>query len=149
MDSPSPQPTVPRHGAVPLSCDMRGTVLIEAAFVLPLVIALLFGILIYGTWFMTAHLIQQAASDAARSALAGLTDTERRTLVDQAVTRSLAGSSWINTQKLQVTTPGLSAGYYNVRLTYDLQGTPLFATSLVPLPTTSIQREAVVKVDTQ
>lgn len=147
MHNPAPRPTDPRRRAASLSHDRRGSVLVEAAFVLPLLIGLLFGILIYGCWFMTAHNIQQAANEAARTALAGLDDAERRMLVDQAVTRSLAGSTLIDTHLLHVTTPGLSGGYYSVRLTYDLQADPLFAASLVPLPTTSIQREAVVRVE--
>jgi Flp pilus assembly protein TadG len=146
MHSPDPQLADPRRRAASLSHDRRGSVLVEAAFALPLLIGLLFGILIYGSWFMTAHSIQQAANDAARTALAGLDDTERRTLVDQAVTRSLAGSTLVDAHLLHVTT-SMVGGYYSVRLTYDLQGDSLFAASPVPLPTTSIQREAVVRVE--
>lgn len=146
MHNPNPQPTDPRRRAASLSHDRRGSVLVEAAFALPLLIGLLFGILIYGSWFMTAHSIQQAANDAARTALAGLDDTERRALVDQAVTRSLAGSTLVDAHLLHVTT-SMAGGYYSVRLTYDLQADALFAASPVPLPTTSIQREAVVRVE--
>lgn len=148
MHSPGPPPIGPRPRAISLLRERRGSVLVEAAFALPLLIGLLFGILIYGSWFMTAHSIQQAANDAARVALAGLDETERRTLVNQAVTRALTGSTLVDARLLHVTT-NLSAGYYSVRLTYDLQAAPLFAASPVPLPTTSIQREAVVKVEAQ
>lgn len=146
MHNPGPPPTDPRRRPASLSRDGRGSVLVEAAFVLPLVIGLLFGILIYGSWFMTAHNIQQAANDAARVSLAGLDDAERRALVDQAVTRTLAGSTLIDRRLLQVAT-SLSGGYYSVRLTYDVRAAPLFAASPIPLPTTSIQRESVVKIE--
>jgi len=43
--------------------------LIEAAFAVPLLVALLYAILIYGSWFMAAHMLQQAANDAARTAV--------------------------------------------------------------------------------
>lgn len=146
MHSPPPQPTDPRPRAASLSHDRRGSVLVEAAFALPLLIGLLFGILIYGSWFMTAHSIQQAANDAARIALAGLDDTERQALVDQTLTRSLAGSTLVDARLLHVAT-STTGGYYSVRLTYDLQAAPLFRASPIPLPTTSIQREAIIRVE--
>ena len=146
MHNPAPQPTDPRRCAASLSHDRRGSVLVEAAFALPLLIALLFGILIYGSWFMTAHNIQQAANEAARGALAGLDNMERQTLVDQAVARSLAGSTLVDRRLLHVTT-SMVGGYYSVRLTYDLKAAPFFAASPIPLPTTSIQREAIIKVE--
>ena len=51
-----------------MSRHERGSVLVEAAFALPLMIILLLGILLYGGWLMTAHSLQQAANDAARAA---------------------------------------------------------------------------------
>lgn len=90
--------------------DDRGGVLIEAAFALPLMVALLMGILLYGCWFMTAHSLQQAANDAARAAVSGLTSTERRTLVDQSVAASKSAFPLPGAQTISVAATE-SAGY--------------------------------------
>jgi len=43
----------------------RGGAIVEMALVLPLLLALLMGVLIYGQYFMLAHSVQQAANDGA------------------------------------------------------------------------------------
>jgi Flp pilus assembly protein TadG len=118
---------------------------VEAAFALPLLVSLLFGILVYGSWFMTAHCIQQAANDAARTAMAGLNDTERRALVDSSVTASLANAATVRIANVVVTTAQANS-YYTVTLTYNLANVPLFAASPFPMPGTLIQRDAVVRL---
>lgn len=126
--------------------DRRGSTLVEAAFALPLLIALLFGILIYGSWFMTAHSLQQAANDAARAAVAGLTSTERRTLVDQSVAASRASFPAPGGQTIGVSA-GESAGYYTVTLSYALSNAPFLAASAFLTPASTLQRSAVVRID--
>lgn len=138
-------PSLPRNLRARIKDDQRGSVLVEAAFALPLVISLLFGILLYGSWFMAAHCIQQAANDAARTAMAGLNAVERRALVDHSVTASLSNAATV--RMANVTTATAQAdGYYTVTLSYDLSTVPLFAACPFPLPGTLIQRDAVVRL---
>lgn len=125
--------------------DERGSLLVEAAFAVPLLIGLLFGILIYGSWFMAAHSIQQAANDAARTAVAGLDAAERRTLVDNSVAASLTGAATVNAASVSVST-SLNDAYYTVTLAYDLSAVPLFRAIPFPLPAAQIRREAVVRL---
>ncbi|MBB3980745.1 Flp pilus assembly protein TadG [Sphingobium fontiphilum] len=134
-----------RPARLALIGDRRGSVLVEAAFVMPLLIALLLGIMIYGNWFFTAHNIQQAANDAARAALAGLDATERRALVDQSVAASLSSSNIIAPGSVQISTSQAN-GYYTVSLSVDGSGSPLFQSSLFPIPDTHIRRDAVVQL---
>lgn len=147
MAIPGPyKPCDPRHPVTLLWRDGRGSALVEAAFALPLLIAMLLGILVYGSWFMAAHMIQQAANDAARSALAGLSETERRALVDQSVAASLGGSTLLSSARLHTAT-SFANGYYSVRLSYDLRTDPLFAAVPLPTPAPEITREAVVRME--
>lgn len=125
--------------------DERGGVLVEAAFALPLMVALLLGILLYGSWFMTAHSLQQAANDAARAAVAGLNATERRTLVDQSVNASRTAFPLPGAQTIGVAASD-NSGYYKVTLTYNLSNAPFFSTALFPLPAAQIERSAVVRI---
>ncbi|KQM96996.1 pilus assembly protein TadE [Sphingobium sp. Leaf26] len=135
----------PRWLLIRLLRHQAGSSLIEAAFALPVMILLLMGILGYGSWFMTAHSLQQAANDAARASVAGLTTTERRSLVDQSVVAARAAFPAPSAQTIGVTT-GESSGYYRVTLRYDLTNAPLFAAIPVPLPASTLERSAVVRV---
>ncbi|MFN4358533.1 TadE/TadG family type IV pilus assembly protein [Sphingopyxis alaskensis] len=67
----------------------RGAAIVEMALVLPLLLALLMGILVYGHYFMLAHMVQQAANDGARAAIVGLDAADRRAVAERAVARSI------------------------------------------------------------
>ncbi|WHO37114.1 TadE/TadG family type IV pilus assembly protein [Sphingobium sp. AP49] len=138
-------PTRPAPRGTTLLRSERGSVLVEAAFALPLMIALLLGILLYGSWFMTAHTLQQAANEAARAAIAGLNDTERRALVDQSVAISRSSFPLPGAQSIGVTASA-NSGYYTVTLTYSLTNAPFFAAAPFPLPASQIQRSAIVRI---
>lgn len=141
----------PARSRRPLAALLRhqgGSSLIEAAFALPLLILLLMGILAYGSWFMTAHSLQQAANDAARASVAGLNATERRTLVDQSVVAARAAFPVAGAQTIGVST-GESSGYYTVTLRYTLASAPLFAAMPFPMPGNVLERTAVVRIASQ
>ncbi len=72
-----------------LGREERGAAIVEMALVLPLLLALLMGVLVYGQYFMFAHNVQQAANDGARASIIGLDAADRRTVALRAVTRSL------------------------------------------------------------
>ena len=73
----------PGTGLAPhLLADKAGAVLVEVALTFPILIVLILGILSYGSWLMAAHTVQQAANEAARAALAGISSSERRSLAD-------------------------------------------------------------------
>jgi Flp pilus assembly protein TadG len=127
-------------------CDSGGAVLVEAAIALPILIMLLLGIVTYGLWFMAAHSLQQAGNDAARSALAGIDADERQELVDQSVEHSVVNAGTLNANLVTVTTSQDQA-YFAVSLTYDAAQSGVFSRSLVPLPAKTIQRTAVVQLN--
>jgi len=128
-----------------ISRHERGSVLVEAAFALPLMIILLLGILLYGGWLMTAHSLQQAANDAARAAVAGMTATERRALVDESVNASRPSFPLPGAQTIGVAANS-NSGYYTVTLTYNLSNAPFFSAAIFPMPAAQIQRSAVVRI---
>ncbi|MBH2000588.1 MAG: pilus assembly protein [Sphingomonadaceae bacterium] len=125
-----------------------GSMLVEAAFALPLLVTLLLGILVYGSWFMTAHSLQQAANDAARSAVAGLNASERRILVDQSLAASRAAFPAPAAQTIATGTSE-SGGYYRVTLRYDLSHAPIFAATPIPIALATLERSAVVRIGAQ
>ncbi|EQA97940.1 Flp pilus assembly protein TadG [Sphingobium wenxiniae] len=135
----------PARPAQPFKRDMRGSVLVEAAIALPLLIALLLGMVIYGSWFMTAHSLQQAANDAARAAVAGLDAAERQALAQQTVTASTASLPLRNSNPIGVNSSE-NGGYFTVTLDYDLSGNPLFSSSFIPVPSRILERSAVIRI---
>jgi Flp pilus assembly protein TadG len=142
---PKPSPLSPIHRPAPLRGDARGGVLIEAALSLPILVIFLIGILTYGAWFMAAHVVQQAANEGARAALAGIDDVERRSLADQTVTRSLGGANLVD-PALIVTSTQTADGYFTVTVTYNAPQSAIFSSSIIPLPRGPIRRASVVKL---
>lgn len=128
-----------------LARDQHGAAIIEAAFVLPMVIALLLGVATFGQWFMIAHTMQQAADEAARAAVAGLNDDDRKAMVAQSVTQSLTVASGVD-PKLVSTASKRSGDYYTVTITYQTRQNKSLTIGIVPLPLDPIARHATVKL---
>jgi Flp pilus assembly protein TadG len=76
-----------------LSRDEGGTVAIEFAIVLVLLLTVMFGIIAFGFQFATHIALSYAVSEGGRSAVAGLTSTERQQLATDAVNRVLTSFS--------------------------------------------------------
>jgi Flp pilus assembly protein TadG len=128
-----------------LATDCQGAAIIEAAFVLPIVIALLFGVATFGQWFMIAHTMQQAADEASRAAVAGLNDDDRRAMVTQSVTQSLAVAGGVD-PALVSSASKRSGEYYTVTVTYQTSQNKSLTMGIVPLPLDPIARHSTVKL---
>ncbi|MBL8550614.1 MAG: pilus assembly protein [Hyphomonadaceae bacterium] len=61
---------------------VSGAAAVEFAIIVPVLLMLFWGIIAYGNYFLTAHTIQQLTNDAARAAVAGLDEAERRALAE-------------------------------------------------------------------
>lgn len=131
------------HSLLQCLRDRRGVALIEMAITLPLLLSLLFGIMAYGEWFFVSHTVQQAANDAARSTLSGLSKDERRTIALKTVSASFRRGSMLDGSKVTVLVEDDGATIV-VRLSYDAAADPLLSTGLVPLPSKTISRSAAV-----
>lgn len=128
-----------------LVSERRGTAIIEFAILLPVLIALLVGMICYGLYFGAAHSVQQLAADAARHSIAGETLTERQTMVATYV--SAHGSSYflVRPERLsEVSATAQAGGRLRVRISYNATWLPIFGFSnLVPLPPSTITRDCV------
>ncbi|MFZ2997193.1 TadE/TadG family type IV pilus assembly protein [Sphingobium sp.] len=144
---PKPAPRSLRRIATLLRHD-AGSVLIEAAFAIPILITLLLGMVIYGNWFMTAHSLQQAANDAARAAVAGLDSAERLALVNQSVNASRPAFPSPSAQAIVVDTD-YRDDFYRVTLSYNLANTPIFSASPFPITAPLLERSAIVRIAPQ
>lgn len=129
----------------PIDClrDCQGVAVIEMAITLPLLLTLLFGIMTYGQWFFVSHTVQQAANDAARATLSGLSKDERRATALKTVSASFQRGSTLDASKVTVLVED-DGQTIVVRLSYDAAADPLLSTGLVPLPSKTISRSAAV-----
>lgn len=123
----------------------RGVAVVEFALVAPVLLAMLAGIVTYAGWFWMSHSLQQAANDAARATLAGLSATERRSIAGNVVAGDLAAGSTLDPRKAVVTVEEISE-MVTVRVRYDAAGSPLLAFAFVPLPSTTITRSAAIRL---
>ena len=125
--------------------DRRGVAVVELALVLPILLAVLMGIVSFGDYFLTAHLVQQAAHDAARAAVAGLDRDERRTIAVQTAGRVLDANGMLRRDLGQVDTVE-NDNLITVSIRYDASGDPLLTLPFVPTPGRVVTAKGVAMI---
>ncbi len=125
--------------------DTRGTAVIEMAIVLPVLLILVMGIISYGDWFLTAHSVQQAANDAARAAIAGLTSSERQQLASSNLQTMMLRGGALKPANATIAVDD-DGSTLAVRVSYDASRDPLLHMSFVPTPSSTIQRTAAISL---
>jgi Flp pilus assembly protein TadG len=122
-----------------------GAAAVEFAFVGPIFILMLCGIMAYGGYFWSAHAVQQVANDAARAAVAGLAGPERENLARAAVEAEIADYAYLDAPNASVAVTDL-ADRMTVTVTYDATDSFFFALRhIVPMPSPRISRRASVR----
>lgn len=119
----------------------RGAAIVEMALVLPLLLALLMGILVYGQYFMLAHNVQQAANDGARASIIGLDPADRRGIAGRAVARSLRAIDGTHSIAVFETTEAIT-----VAVAYTVPPDSFLRSGFVPSPGNIIRAEATFEL---
>lgn len=149
MKVPTPKPTTQavtlRRLVMQLRSDARGAALVEAAFALPIVIVLMMAVVSYSYWMLISQSLQQVANDAARASLAGLSRTEREALARTSVSSSIVQSTGLAAEKV-ATAVSEDAGYFRIVVSYDGSDNAILTGTIVPLPSTTISRDAAIAV---
>lgn len=144
MTAPIPFPRLVRK-PVPtgtrLAREERGAAIVEMALVLPLFLALLTGVLVYGQYFMLAHSVQQAANDGARAAIAGLDAADRRAVAARAVGRSLQVVTGTHSVAVSETAEAVT-----VAVTFTVPANSILRSSFVPSPGNVIRARATFEL---
>ncbi len=126
--------------------DTGGNAAIEFAIIGPVLVLLLMGIFTYGGYFLTAHTVQQMANDAARSAIAGLDDSERLMLARDSALASLTNQTHMRgaISRLELRRDGANIA---VDVTYDASEDLYWSfESLLPVPAPQISRTATIRL---
>lgn len=126
-----------------------GSAAVEFALVGPLFLLLFLSMTAYGVYFSAGHSVEQIAADAARTAIAGLDETERRKLAADYVKRNAHHYTFIQPDKLSVEVADSveDTDQFEVRVRFDARALPIW--SLVgdlPLPTLDIRRTSTIRV---
>jgi Flp pilus assembly protein TadG len=123
----------------------RAATAVEFAMLLPLFLAFIFGIVIFGSYLTMVHGVQQLAAEAARSSVAGLTDSERNSLATSYVSANAPTYPLLIAAKLSVNAaPSANANVYVVTVNYDASTSFIYTLPFVPAPSPTIVRSAAV-----
>jgi Flp pilus assembly protein TadG len=125
--------------------NRSGAAAIEFAIVGPVFVLMLLGIVSYGGYFWLAHSVQQLANDGARSAVAGLSATERQQLAQATITSEVTSYASLNASLMTVTESEQSQAI-TVTVNYNAADSGFWIASIVPMPSTTIERSATVKL---
>lgn len=139
----------PQLGPLKLASSTTGTAAVEFAIIAPLFIFLMLGMIAYGIYFGAAHSVQQIAADAARTAIAGLNESERQTLAQHFIDTNADGYVFIDAEKLAVAVNDNpdDAQQFVVSVQYEADNLPIwqFLTRL-PLPGKTISRTSTIRI---
>jgi Flp pilus assembly protein TadG len=123
-----------------------GAVAVEFAFLAPVLILIMMGIIGYGGYFWMSHSVQQLADEAARAAIPGMTASERASLARASVTTGASDYAQLTPNKVSTVVID-QTGRMTVRVTYDAAASFAFAVrGLAPMPSDQIQRQASVQL---
>ncbi|WP_420361356.1 TadE/TadG family type IV pilus assembly protein [Ensifer canadensis] len=105
-----------------------GAAAIEFAIIAPLFFLCVLTLIAYGIYLSAAHSIQQIAADAARTAIAGLSEGERERLATDYIQRTTMDQAFIKPSRMTVTVKddAGNANQFTVRIKYDAGDLPIY-----------------------
>jgi Flp pilus assembly protein TadG len=114
--------------------------------VLPVFLTIIFGIVVFGSYLAVVHGVQQLAAEAARSSIAGMSETERGTIASTYVTANAGTYPLIDASHLTVNaaTSASNANIFVVTVKYDASSMFIYSLPFVPMPPKQIARSAVI-----
>jgi Flp pilus assembly protein TadG len=123
-----------------------GATAVEFAMILPVFLAMLFGIVVFGSYLAMVHGVQQLAAEAARSSIAGMTDSERNSLATNYVSTNASTYPLLAANHLTVNAAvsAADANVFVVTVNYDASGSFIYTLPFVPAPPSTIIRSAAI-----
>lgn len=137
----------PLRGLRHLARNQDGASAVEFAIIAPVFILMIVGVLAYGIYFGAANSVQQIAADAARTSIAGLSATERNTLVAAFIENNAGGYVFIDPEEVDFSIGDDAAdpNQYKVTVTYDASQLPIWALP-VPMPGRIISYTSTIRL---
>ena len=142
-----PRGVPPLRGLRRFAGAHEGASAVEFAIIAPVFILMIVGVLAYGIYFGAASSVQQIAADAARTSIAGLSPTERNTLVTAFIENNAGGYVFIDPDEVDFTIgdDANDPNQYKVTITYDASQLPIWVLP-VPLPDKIISYTSTIRL---
>jgi Flp pilus assembly protein TadG len=143
-----PASNVEKARAHALFRDCRAASAVEFAFIAPVFLILLFGIIAFGSYLALVHGVQQLTAEAARASIAGLSDAERLSLAQNNITSNVGSYPMLAADRLTVQSAATDAttGTFKVTVQYDASGMFIFSLPhMIPMPNPVIIRTAAIQ----
>ena len=128
--------------------DRRGTAAVEFAFVGPLFVLLMTGVVCFGSLFGINFSVQELTSEAARASVSGVTDSERQSIVQTFVAGNVRSYPLLDPTRVTVESRTMddTTRSYTVTVTYDASTSYVYSfAGLIPLPDPVFRRSAVIR----
>jgi Flp pilus assembly protein TadG len=128
--------------------DCRAASAVEFAFIAPVFLVLLFGLIAFGSYLGVVHGVQQLTAEAARASIAGLDDHERLTLARDNIAANVDSYPMLSSSRLTVQSAETDAatGTFKVTVQYDASDMFIFnLPHVVPMPSAVIVRTAAIQ----
>jgi hypothetical protein len=126
-----------------LGKNCEGTAAIEMALVAPVFLLIIFGMIVYGSWFSLAQSVQSLATESARASIGGLDPAERQSLALAYIDAQTSPSGLDRNDIDPVIDVSASVTRVSIRL--DITGHPVMALcQFIPSPPRVIERSAVI-----
>ncbi|URK87638.1 pilus assembly protein [Rhizobium sp. RCAM05350] len=128
--------------------NKEGAAALEFAIIAPLFFLTIFTMIGYSIYLSASHAIQQIAADAARTAVAGLSETERKSLANSFIQSSTLDYAFINKTKLTVDVEDdvSNLNQFTVTIVYDSSELPIWKLFSFALPDEEIKRYATIRL---
>ena len=115
----------------------EGVAAVEFAFIAPVFLVILVGIIVYGLYFTVWIAVTQIASEAARAGLAGLTTAEQTSIATTRFNTGLASyAPMLSSANASLSFPAAASGTFAVTVSYDFTSFGFSAITLLPVPST-------------
>lgn len=114
--------------------------------VLPVFLTVVFGIVVFGSYLAVVHGVQQLAAEAARSSIAGMSESERSSLATTYVSANAGTYPLIDATRLSTVaaTSPANANVFVVTVNYDASRMFIYSLPFVPMPSSLITRSAAI-----
>jgi Flp pilus assembly protein TadG len=129
--------------------NQSGASAVEFALVAPVFLLLLFGMVAYAIYFGAAHSVQQLAADAARTAIAGMDENERKDMVSRFISTNSSSYTFIDGRKVTFTLGDSTkdVNQFALLVSYDASSLPIW--NIFPgvvMPSSTITRKMEIRI---
>ncbi|MCR4266010.1 TadE/TadG family type IV pilus assembly protein [Nitratireductor sp. ZSWI3] len=113
-----------------------GAAALEFAIIAPVFFLTVFSMIAYGIYLGAAHSVQQLSADAARAAVAGLSQSERQSLAENFIEKSTMHHPFIDAHKLKIAAvdDATNPNQFTVTLKYDARDLPIWSLYSYAMP---------------